>query len=76
MILACIDVVSRPPVFVGFIFMTMNNEIENKIRERYAKSASMQFDKFIEQNQDVKQELELILSINPWFETIRNVYIA
>ncbi len=56
--------------------MAMNNEIENKIRERYAKSASMQFDKFIEQNQDVKQELELILSINPWFETIRNVYIA
>ena len=56
--------------------MAMNNEIEKKIRERYAKSASMQFDKFIEQNQDVKQELELILSINPWFETIRNVYIA
>ena len=76
MILACIDVVSRPPVFVGFLFMAMNSEIENKIRERYAKSASMQFDKFIEQNQDVKQELELILSTNPWFETIRNVYIA
>ena len=56
--------------------MAMNNEIEKKIRERYAKSASMQFDKFVEQNQDVKQELELILSINPWFETIRNVYVA
>ena len=36
----------------------------------------MQFDKFVEQNQDVKQELESVLVMEPWFETIRNVYIA
>lgn len=76
MISACIDVVSRPPIFVGFLFMAMNNEIEKKIRERYLQCDSKFFDKFVEQNQDVKQELESILSINPWFETIRNVYIA
>ena len=56
--------------------MVMNNEIEKKIRERYLQCDSKFFDKFVEQNQDVKQELELILSINPWFETIRNVYVA
>ena len=64
------------PSLWAFLFMAMNNEIEKKIRERYLQCDSKFFDKFVEQNQDVKQELELILSINPWFETIRNVYVA
>ena len=64
------------PSLWAFLFMAMNNEIKNKIRERYLQCDSKFFDKFVEQNQDVKQELELILSINPWFETIRNVYVA
>lgn len=54
----------------------MNKDVEKKIRERYLQCDSKFFDKFISQNQDVKLELEIVLSSIPWFETIRNVYIA
>ena len=54
----------------------MNSEVERKIRSHYARSGSAGFQKFIDANPDVRAELEAMLESEPWFENIRNVFIA
>lgn len=55
----------------------MNQSIIDKIVKHYQEVRGARgFDKYIAENPEVKEELENILYSVPWFENIRNVYIA
>ena len=54
----------------------MNEQIIKKLQQRYSKNYSRGFDKFIEQNKDLKQALEEMVNQTPWFENIKNAFIA
>ena len=54
----------------------MNEQIIKKLQQRYSKNYAHGFDKFIEQNKDLKQALEEMVNQIPWFENIKNAFIA
>ena len=54
----------------------MDKDIERRLKERYEKSSSHGFEKFIEQNPDLRQALVELVNDVPWFENIRNAFVA
>lgn len=54
----------------------MKQQIINKIQKYYNKSQSRNLDKFFSQNRDVENYCNDILKNIPWFQTLRNVFIA
>lgn len=63
--------------YVGFSFKEiMDKDIERRLKERYGRKSCHGFDKFMDENPDLKQVLIDLVQQIPWFETIKNAYIA
>ena len=56
--------------------MIMKQQIINKIKKYYNKSQSRNLDKFFSSNPDVELYCNNILKSIPWFQKLRNVFIA
>ena len=54
----------------------MNEEAEKILRERYSKFESRGLDAFLLEHPELKNELELLVKEVPWFENLRNAFIA
>lgn len=56
--------------------MQKNEEIIYKIQERSKKSGTLHIDKFFQNNPQIEEYCKNILLNNPWFQNIKNVFIA
>ena len=54
----------------------MDKTIKDKLKEQYANHYSRGFDKFIQDNPEIELALEEFVQMVPWFETIKNAFIA
>ena len=54
----------------------MDKTIKDKLKEQYENHYSRGFDKFIQDNPEIELALEEFVQMVPWFETIKNAFIA
>ena len=54
----------------------MDKKIEERLKKRYEEKSSYGFDKFMDENPDLRLSLEEFVKEIPWFETIRNAFTA
>ena len=54
----------------------MDKTIKDKLKEQYENHYSRGFDKFIQYNPEIELALEEFVQMVPWFETIKNAFIA